>query len=255
MQPIPNGISYGLKPRQSNYGDGTFPCYTQRFKLLPREVWKPVSLNRHVPLIYGQLDGMCTSNGSTMAMMVERSIRNRPHNPILSPEYLYYRHSKWGTGSTLGENLRELEKRGTLTVEQAGADGKSFDRDDHEILAADNRMLEWVDLNADFDAVATALQRKKPCVIGLWWPGNDRRRRGHAACVTELFRHERGDWMFRGPNSWRESWGEAPGYTEEEMIWLRGHGRDQLTGGFFTLSERQCADFSTFGCWAVGTSE
>ncbi len=256
MQPIPNGLSYGLKPRQSKYGDGTFPCYADQFDLLPRDQWKPVSLNRHVPLIYGQLDGMCTSNGATMAMMVERSIRNRPTNPILSPEYLYYMHSRWGTGSTLGENLRWLKDHGTLTLGQAGPDGKSYDdsTETRERLAGENRMLEWVDLDADFDAVATALQRKKPCLIGVRWPGGG----GHAVCATALCR-VRGDgrvpeWALRGPNSWEESWGEDPGLTFQDQAWLREHDHRQLAGGFFTLTERQCADFNTFGCWAVGTS-
>ena len=77
MQAPPNGISFGLKPRQSKYGDGTFPCYSERadMRLIPRDHWVPVSLNRHVPLIYSQLDGMCTSNAATMAMQISTLTR------------------------------------------------------------------------------------------------------------------------------------------------------------------------------------
>jgi len=250
MQSTPSRISFGLKPRKSKYGDGTFPCYEARddMRLILREDWKQVSLNRHVPLIYSQFDGMCTSNAACMTMMVERSLRNRGSNPILSPEYLYYLHSQWGTGSTLGENLRALVDKGTLTHAIAGRDGKS-PPEDHKVLAQANRVLEFVDLNADFDAVASALQRRRPCVVGVRWPGGG----GHAVCATELVR-DGNVWAIRGPNSWGESWGERPEYTPAEEAWLSIRAREQLDGGWFTLTERQCSDFKTFGCWAVGMS-
>ena len=240
MQAPPPNIEFGALPRQTKYGDGTFPRHEDAWPLIDRKVWKPVSLNRHVRSIYDQLDGMCTSNGACQTMMVERSFRGRLRNPELNAEYLYYLHSKWGDGSTLDENLRALI--------DSGVNARLVAND----RRAANRMLEAIDLNADFDAVATALQRGHPCLVGVIWPGSTRRR-GHAICVTELEKGV-GEWHIRGPNSWGEDWGEQPDYTPEELRWLEAKGYRPLTGGFYTLTERECADFATFGCWAAGSS-
>jgi hypothetical protein len=251
MQPPPSTIEFGALPRtDSCYGDGTFPKYEDRFKALPRDQWLPVSMNRHVHTIYGQLDGMCTSNGACGCLMAERSIRGRP--PVeLSPEHLYGQHSRWGTGSTLTENLKALLTTGVCTREQVhkGAWRPRDWPDNHEELAQANRVLEWIDLNADFDAVATALQRGHPCLIGVRWPGGG----GHAVCATELVKDGR-EWCIRGPNSWGEGWGEEPDYSDNDLYWLHLAGFEQQVGGFYTLTERQCSDFSTFGCWAIGSS-
>jgi len=113
-------------------------------------------------------------------------------------------------------------------------------------------MLEWVDGNASFDALATGLQLGKPGLAGIYWPGGG----GHAFAVTELCRdpghgHR---WAIRGPNSWGVNWGEPPGYTDEELAWLEMMGREPLTGGWYTLTERQCRDFQAFGIWLAGSS-
>ncbi len=229
MPAIPSGIEFGALPRTATcYGDGTFPKWEDTFYLLPRNKWQPVSLNRHVQIIYGQMDGMCTSNGACETEMILRSFRGRPDNPVLSPEHLYSLHSRWGTGSTLDENLKTLVDVGVCTRVQVPAAWPVVLPDDWKAKAAKNRMLEFIDLNADFDAVATALQRGHPCLIGVNWPGGG----GHAIAATELARDGRG-WVLRGPNSWGKDWGDD---------------------GFYTLTERQCDDFSTFGCWAAGSS-
>jgi hypothetical protein len=119
-----------------------------------------------------------------------------------------------------------------------------------EVWRSQNRMLEFVDLNADFDAVATALQRFRPCLIGVRWPGGG----GHAIMATQLVRDGSRGWALRGPNSWKESWGDKPGYTADELQWLKVNNRRPLTGGWWTLTERQCADFGSYGCWAAGSS-
>jgi len=271
MDPTPSEIEFGALPRSAGprpsvYGDGTFPTYPERFSLLDRSLWKPVSMNRHVIHIYSQLDGMCTSNGACGVMMAERSFRGvSPNdNPILAPEDLYAQHSKWGTGSTLGENLRTLVDSGVQDRDACPREWPVETGKWTESLRAENRMLEFVDLNADFDAVATALQQYRPCLIGVRWPGGG----GHAVLATELVRLPKGSpppgmrvpdaakagWAIRGPNSWGEGWGEPPGYTADEYQWLDVNNRGPLAGGWYTLTERQCADFGAYGCWAAGTS-
>jgi len=256
MQPPPPGTEFGALPRVTRYGDGMFPKYEERFSLIPRAKWQPVSLNRHVERIRSQLDGMCTRNGAVSGMEVERSARGRP-GPELSAEYLYLLHNKWGTGSSLDGALDDLISPGVVSMSDVGnvqMRNKSEFPDDHENLAEANRLLEAVDLNADFDAVATALQRHRPCLIGVRWPGGG----GHAVLATQLGVTKRGRWYLRGANSWDEKWGEPPGYTQEELDWLalvaHGSPRRPLTGGFFTLTEAECRDFKTFGCWAFGSS-
>ncbi len=249
-QAIPPGFEFGALPRTATcYGDGTFPKWEDKFDLIPRNWWLPYSMNRHVPVIYSQMDGMCTSNGGCETVMIVRSFSGRPDNPVLSPEHLYDQHSRWGSGSTLDENLKALVDVGVCTREEVPAKWPVKLPDDWKALAAKNRMLEFIDLNADFDAVATAIQRGHPCLIGVNWPGGG----GHAIAATQLAREGR-DWVLRGPNSWGEDRGEKPGYTESDLKWLDAMGRPMATGGFYTLTERQCADFAVFGCWAAGSS-
>jgi len=252
MQSIPTGIEFGALPRVSKFGDGTFPKYQNRFYLIPRDHWQPVSLNRHVRIVYAQKNGMCTANGAEGVVMAERSVRHRPFNPILSPEHLYGQVSDWGEGASLDKILKTLVETGCCTREQVPAEDGHVRRswpEDWVALSEANRVLEWVDLNADFDAVATALQRRKPCLIGVRWPSGG----GHAVMATQLIGHK-GTWALRGPNSWGEAWGEKPEYTDAEFAWLKIRNRRPFTGGWWTLTERQCRDFSTFGCWAIGTS-
>ena len=235
MQATPHGVVWGALPRTKTcYGDGTFPKHTSRIELIPRKLWQPVSLRRHVPPIYSQADGMCTANGACSVVMTERSFRGREENPVLSPEYLYGQVAKWGEGSSLDEILRELADTGVCTREQVPQVDGHLHRswpDGHVELAGENRVLEWIDLNASFDAVATCLQLQKPCLVGVRWPGGG----GHAVEVTELFQTVGRDvqWNIGGPNSWGPNWGDA---------------------GFYTLTERQCGDFEQYGCWAIGTT-
>jgi hypothetical protein len=231
MDAIPPGIEFGALPRNSTYGDGTFPRYEDRpsLKLLPRDVWQPVSMSEYVKTIYSQLDGMCTSNGTCSCMMADRAFRGRS-KVVLSPEHLYGQHSKWGTGSTLGENLRKAINPGVCSRKTIPPSDwhPSVWPSDWKNEAANYQVAEWIDLNADFDAVATALQMFRPCLIGVTWPSGG----GHAIAATELAKDGR-DWVVRGPNSWGENWGD---------------------NGFYTLTERQCDDFGQYGCWAIGAT-
>ena len=252
MQP-PAGIAFGALPRKTKYGDGTFPLHSHRWPLIPRSEWRPASLNRHVPRILSQLDGMCTRNASVLGIEAERSMRGRGDNPPLSAEYHYLRHNLWGVGSSLDDALIELQQEGTISLADCGGvqmRSRAEFPHDHEILAEQNRLFEAIDLNADFDAVATALQRRHPCLVGVRWEGGG----GHAVLATQLLEVQRGRWAIRGPNSWGEEWGEVPGYTDDEIAWLKTNNRRPLSGGFFTLTEAECRDFATFGCWAFGSS-
>ncbi len=238
MQSTPSEVTYGALPRTATcYGDGTFPTHPTRFKLLPRSVWKPTNINRHVQRVRAQLDGMCTRNAAVTLMEIERKFRNRQYNPELSAEYHYLLRNRWGAGSALDDALVDMQDPGVITMEDVGGVQIKSTREfpnNHERLASANRMLEWIDLNADFDAVATALQLHKPCLVGVNWPGGG----GHAVCATELWQNGR-EWGIAGPNSWGK-WGER---MNAEI----GYGR-------FSLTERQCRDFKTFGCWAAGSS-
>ncbi len=273
MQTPPPSIQFGALARtDSAYGDGTFPKYEDRFKLMPRDVWQPVSYNRHVLWIRRQLNGMCTRNGACTVLEGDRSMRGRKHNPMLSAEYHYLFNNRWGTGSTLGGSLSELQNTGTITMEDAGGVQFRSSREfpaDHKTMAAKHRMLECIDGNASFDALATGLQRGKLGLAGIHWEGGG----GHAFAVTELVQFTReevprlerlgwdpprglkfGSWGIRIPNSWGEDRGEAPGYSPEELAWLETMGRKPLAGGWDTLTEVECRDFSTFGMWLIGST-
>ena len=126
MQAPPDKTEFGaLERTRTCYGDGVFPRHEDVFAPIPRKLWQPVSLNRHVQTIYSQLDGMCTANGACEVMMTERSFRGRPYpklsppdavsfvggainNPILSPEHLYGQVADWGEGSALDDILQAL---------------------------------------------------------------------------------------------------------------------------------------------------
>lgn len=232
MQPTPPQIEFGALPRRTTCGDGTFPVFRELYEPIPRKLWQPVSMRRHVTTIYSQLSTMCTANGACGVMMVDRKFRGRIHNPVLSPENLFGQIASPGEGTSLDDILYRLVEFGVCTREEIPPENwhpKSWPAD-WRTTAAQNCVLEWIDLDADFDAVASCLQRYQPCLVGVYWPG--RRRAGHAVCVTELWT-DGAQWGIGGPNSWGEDWGDD---------------------GFYRLTERECADFGTFGCWALGST-
>ena len=253
MKPPPSNIEFGAMPRKTAYGDGTFPKHRSAWKPIPRKLWRPVSFSRHVDFVYSQLSTMCTANAACGAMRTERSFRNREHNPVLSPENLFGQVATPGEGSGLDEILQKMIDPGVCTREDIPPDDWRPDEwpIDWEDGANENKMLEWIDLDGDFDAVATALQRHRPCVVGVYWPGL--RRAGHAVCVTELWNAGE-NWGIGGPQTWGENWGVAPTYTPDDLLWLKTHGIRPFTSGFYSLTERECADFASFGAWAAGSS-
>lgn len=251
MQSPPRSDVFGLLPRFTKIGDGTFPLAAEKIQLIDRKLWKPVSLNRHVTTVFDQLDGMCAANAAVQTKQVEESFRGR--DPVVySPENLYTQIARWGEGASLDSVLNALKQTGVCTREQIPPeDWRQRDwRDDWSDDAEPNRILESLDCPG-FDWVASALQQGRPCCVGVTWP----RGGGHAVCVTELVIDGR-LVSIRGPNSWGGNWGEMPGYTTAEVDWLEGHAysRPILTGGWYTLTERQCDDFRLYGAWTLGAS-
>ncbi len=229
---IPAGVDFGALPRtRTEFGDGTFPCYSDRFQLIPEKLWQPISLSRFVRHIFGQIDGHCTSNAFCQAAMINRVMCGRRHR-ILAPEYLYRLHSRDGTGSSLIENTEYMLSHGVpfrSTIPQSM--NKRQYNSAHAKEALQNRFIEVADLDGLFEAVATALQRYLVPIIGVEWPG--RRGGGHSVAVTELIK-ERDGWHLGGPNSWGKKW--------------KGTNPD-LPLGFYDLSRRQCRTMPNFGAF------
>ena len=233
MAAPPKNVQWGTRERKTRYGDGSFPCHADRFEIMPRKDWQSVSLRPYVRTVYSQLDGMCTSNGGASLMMIDRQIR-RPDEPqpILSPEFLYGLHSKWGQGSSLDDNLWALIDEGICTRETVPQNKwRPSDWPGHARDEARNYRVHpegFVDLDGLFDAVATALQLGFPSLIGVRWPSGGY----HAVACTELDRRNRG-WRLGGPNSWGARWNGD---------------------GFYWLEEGQCVDMRRVGAWALMTT-
>lgn len=227
----PDSVSFGLLGRETRYGDGTWARAEDMVPVLPRADWQPIRNAALVWEIFSQLDGHCAANSATMCLELLRE-QSGQRRVTLAPHTLYMQHSRWGTGSSIDENLRQLRDVGVLTEEKfpeskcprsvSDPDGWS---EDLRTEARQYRVLEWFDCDGSFDLGASALQRGMPLVIGLRWPGGG----GHSVLVTDLLKKGDGSWLFRGPNSWGASWGDS---------------------GFFTLTEAQMRSGAGYGSWA-----
>ncbi len=147
---------------------------------------------------------------------------------VLAPECLYARLGRWGSGSTLDENLAEVQVNGIRDRAHCPRNWPVRYPANWKTNAARYKGIEAYDLNGDFDLVATALQYGYVVNIGVTWPGGG----GHSVCVTEL-KKRNGAWYVGGPNSW---------------------GKSSGSDGFYWLSERQCRGMAAYGAWALRTA-
>jgi len=190
------------------YGDGDIPTIADKgIKLIPRTRWvNKIGVGEHVWWMYDQLDGMCASNGAAQCMMV---LRNQARLPkiALSPEELYRHVGRWGTGSTLQENIRMLMREGIATRATMKRMWPYTRQDIPSDLDEERKqfiLLEAFDLGGSFEALVTALHKRMVCYIGLDWP----RLGPHAVCCTDWV-----DGHIEGPNSWMKKEGPRDGKT------------------------------------------
>lgn len=225
MHQSPQHIAWGALPETP---DNRAACraFADDFAIIPRAQWRTVRRRQFVLHIYDQLDGMCTSNGAAGLVMWVRAMSGLPHK-ILVPPTLYEQHSRWGAGSSLGENIDALIKTGICDADFAGGDQVRLGNvpPNWKSNAAKYRLLpdEVWNLQGGFDAVVSALHYGFACLIGTRWPGGG----GHSVLVTD---YDRDANELSGPNSWGPTWNED---------------------GFWNLSERQLASMAGHGAYAA----
>lgn len=229
LPPPPAGVQWGTKPETRPLIDDRCRAFSDDFDTLPRKVWTEVDNDHLIWHLFDQLDGMCTSNAGGQAVQFCRELGGMDRR-ILAPPTLYGQHSRWGTGSSLAENVDALLSVGICSAAVAGEeqpwplsglpDGWKTDAAKHKILPGH----VW-SLQGSFDRVATAIQKRFAAWIGLTWPGGG----GHSVLAVSL-KKIGGVWVLRGPNSWGAEWNGD---------------------GFFELTESQCRTIDGHGCYAV----
>jgi len=220
-----NHVSWGCNPRDSGVfgkecGDGDLDTMEDlALDIIPRSEWieEGVGMSECVFHIFDQLDGMCASNAITAGMMA--CLKQQTGEEVfLAPEDLYDHVGRWGTGSTIPENVNAAANIGIRTRRQVAHDWPVKRPDGWQGDAAEHMLFEWADFsNHGWDGMVSLLHRDFCCFFGIIWPGGG----AHAILATEY-----GNKLVRGPNSWGSDWGED---------------------GFFKLSERQCKTLPRFG--------
>lgn len=229
LPPPPAGVAWGLRPDVRPLIDERCRAWSADFETLGRSKWSEINQDHLVTHIYDQLDGMCTSNAGAAAVMFCRALAGAEER-ILCPTTLYGQHSRWGTGSSVGENVDSLLEVGICSATFCGEEQPwplSRLPQNWKDDAARHRILPghvW-NLQGSFDAAATAIQRGFGAWIGVRWPGGG----GHSVLAVSLKRSG-STWILRGPNSW---------------------GREWNGDGFWELTERQCASMPSHGAYAV----
>lgn len=224
MQPPP-GIHWGALPETP---DNRAACrdFADQFAIVPRAQWRTVRRRQFVRHIYDQLDGMCTSNAAAGLVMFVRAMSGLAHK-ILCPPTLYEQHSRWGTGSSLGENIDALINVGICDADFAGGEQVRLGSvpGDWKANAAKYRLMpdEVWNLQGDFDAVVSALHYGFAALIGCNWPGGG----GHSVLCTD---YDRDANSLAGPNSWGKTWNKD---------------------GFWVLTERQLTSMGRHGAYAA----
>ncbi|MCU0870722.1 MAG: hypothetical protein MUE50_00105 [Pirellulaceae bacterium] len=225
--PPPN-VAWGATP-ETQTNRAKCRAFADQFAVLPRSAWKTVRRRQFVKHIYDQLDGMCTSNGASGLVMWLRAMSGQPHK-VLVPPTLYEQHSRWGTGSSLGENIDALINIGVCDADFCGGDqvrlGAVTSKPWRENAARYKLLPDEVwNCNGQLANVVSALQYGFACLIGLNWPGGG----GHSVLATDVEVDGGKLWLF-GPNSWGNTWNG---------------------NGFWQLSESQLSSMSRYGAYAA----
>jgi hypothetical protein len=227
----PRSVAWGCREDRDHLSlvDERCRLFAEEFEPIPRAAWKSVSLDHLTWTILDQLDGMCTANAGTQAVMACRELAGMERR-LLDPGTLYLQHSRWGTGSTLRENVDALLEVGVCSAAFTKRPQTSSLRDFPDYWQADarrHRILPgrvW-NLGGQFDPVVSALQRGFLAWIGVRWPGGG----GHSVLCSSY--KKRGNvHVLRGPNSWGSKWNGD---------------------GFWELTEAQCSSMPGHGAFAV----
>lgn len=213
---IPEGIEWGVEPLTPELRASLAPLRAGAGMYdIPRDQWPVKISRRHLAgAIHDQYDGMCTSYASSSMVESGRSFQGQP-NEMTCPPSLYVRHSPWGQGSTLWENLQCLLVSGDdglgvcdrVTIpHNSNSYRQSTWPSDWKDNAELYRVLEY-DWLTGFDQVAAAVCLGFPTNIGIRWPGGG----GHSVHVCGL-EQRNGVWYMEIKNSWGTDYGDR-GYV------------------------------------------
>lgn len=216
------------------------PLLETKIPLIPRAEWQDTGDRRHlVPRIMFQNgNGSCASEGGCEDLEIARCIAGQPHVK-LSPGNLYGRVNGGGdNGSTLGDNLIQLQKYGVCTEALVPhLDWRGWNKPGWKEEAKSFRILEFF-YCPSFEHLATAADKGFALLYGITvndnfkvGPGgwvNEYRRMtregGHGMCGFGL-RERRGKWGIDTANSWGTGWGDG-GFGIVPQSYFRGGYND-----------------------------
>jgi hypothetical protein len=216
---------------------GSFPLFGDRVKVIPRDKWEACDRRHLVRRVFDQ-DGIgsCASESTTQTLEIARSIAGND-DVKLSPANLYGRvNGGRDAGSTLGENLREIQNRGVCTEDLVGhLDWRQWNTSGWEKEGKRYRVTEIYLCNS-FDAIISAVLLGFPVVYGVmvgnnfnpdsdgWLPDYTGGSGGHAMTGIDVGKRG-GKWGLGTVNSWSTGWGDA-GYCYLPESYFRTYWED-----------------------------